>query len=191
MIINLRLLRKSILILFAIGATSILGGCLDESIDASNAAPITSNTSGIIPPFRIEMLRTINRAELFAEVTLEYVEFSETVTVESTDGGRTWAMTLRVPSGTDFTIQVTWYEILDGRRLDLVTVSRSFEATFSSRPIRFDFPDYDFDGYDDDRDGITNLAEREAGTSPFTDDSVACPIIEEAQQRYHECVRRR
>ena len=171
----------AVLATLTIAASLSIGGCVDGSAPVDDGADYRPVPSFLAPPPRVAGLRVIDRSVLFAEVTLRYAGSEETVVAQPARDGARWTVDLRVPGGTPYSLEVTWYDTLDGRRLDLVRAEHAFDPTFDSGPITLDFSDYDFDGYDEDLDGETNLAEREAGTSPIGATSIGCPVIPEAQ----------
>ena len=162
-------------------ASLCLAACIAESGPVTDSDNESTTLSFLTPPSRVAGLRVVDRSVLFAEVTLRYVDTEQTVVAQPAPDGSNWTVDLRVPGGAPYTLQIIWYDTLDGQRLDLVSAERSFEPTFDSGPVTIDFFDFDFDGYDEDLDGETNLAEREAGTSPIGATSIGCPVVPEAQ----------
>lgn len=141
---------------------------------------LTESTGKITMPRSIQKLldkRAVDRNVLFAEVTLRYNN-SEIVTIANRQGAsETWSADLRIPRNTPYELEITWYDTADVTRLNLVTLNRNFEGVDENGSQSFDFSEYDFDGYDDDQDGITNLAEREAGTLPLAADVVPTYVV--------------
>lgn len=170
--------------------TAVLAACGQNFETDSSRANEDTLPSSLSLPNRVDNLvqsRMIDRSVLFAEVILRYDDVEETVTASQRAGTDVWGASFRLPSGRDYSLDITWYDTADGARLDLVSFNRDFSAVFDSGPVSFDFSDYDFDGYDDDSDGFTNLAEREAGTSPMTADGMlGCPVIPEAQSNVND-----
>lgn len=161
----------------------VLTACGQFSGSDSDAADDQVQLSGLTPPTAIDNLiqsRMVNRDVLFAEVTLRYEDTEEQIIASRQGTSDAWPVEFRLPGGRDFSLEVIWYDTADGERLNLVSFNRNFDAVFDSGQINFNFSDYDFDGYDFDDDDITNLAEREAGTSPIVA-NVGCPIVPQAQ----------
>ena len=159
--------------LFLVALSLLLVAC------GSNGETTNSGVTAFKLPQALDTMATsrqIDRSVLFAEVILQYDETPEVVIASRDAATDTWQADFRIPAGHDFSIQLTWFDTLDGGRLDLVRFNRSFSATFSSGPLNFDFADYDFDGYDADSDGIVNLAERQSGSSPLLADGSDVPV---------------
>ena len=142
----------------------VLSACNSESQTSENSASVFK-----LPTVLADLTesRMIDRDALFAEIILRYENVEETAIAARMPDSDNWQADFRLPGGVDYSLELTWFDTVDGGRLDLVNFRRSFRALFESGPITFDFSDYDFDGYDADNDGFVNLAEREAGTSPL------------------------
>jgi len=147
-----------------------LGAC-DSQRSGSSVTIEPSGMSLSAPRF---LTRAVEPDALFAEVTVEYVIDSETVssltTAARSKGSEVWRVALDIPADTEFTLDVTWFDTEDAPlRADLATVSKTFNSGSSGNRIALtiDLSDFDFSGFNADDDGFTNLEERENGTSPF------------------------
>lgn len=166
----------------------VLVSCSDSFNSQRSAEANASMPTLISPPPPVSGLiqsRMIDRSVLFAEVILRYEGSEQTAVVSRQEGTDSWQADFRLPSGRDYSIEITWFDTADGVRLNLVNVSRSFNAVFESGPLSIPFSDYDSEDYDEDNDGLTNLAERQAGSSPFEAadgqivDDAQCPMLPE------------
>lgn len=122
-----------------------------------------------------ELAAAVDSEYLFAEVTISYtassqlIENTKTVSYDAVSG--LWKTELNVLADTEFTIDVTWYDMLDvqGRRANLTSSSTSARSgSFDSAlTLSFDFTDDADSRFDEDSDGFSNLEERDNGTDPF------------------------
>ena len=91
---------------------------------------------------------------------------------EAVDGEFTARAT--VPEGEDVRVSITWFERIarNGGVVDLPLAAIDFtiEAIGRDEQRTVEADDYDADGFDLDGDGQSNLAERNANTSPFDPD---------------------
>ncbi len=149
-----------------------LASC-DSSSDPSSAFFGPSEVSLTAP---LLLTRAVDPEALFAEIILTYTIESEPVTrresASRTASSNTWNIALDVPANIDFTMVITWYDMLDPLRVDLTTLTRTLSAgaAGSQLTLIFDFSEYDFARFNSDTDIYTNLEERNNGTSPFVYD---------------------
>ncbi|MFK7855780.1 MAG: hypothetical protein AB8B79_16770 [Granulosicoccus sp.] len=168
--------------LFLVLISALVVGC-SENTDStlSLAANGSSEMQFSAPPLLINS-RMISQEALFADVTIAYDDVSNSVTAQRQATTDVWVTELQVPTQTPFSITITWYDLVDQQRLDLVTSTRNFgPIEFSGElSITRDFSDFDSDGFDADFDSIANLTERLNGTSPFApnapDDPTTTPV---------------
>lgn len=120
-------------------------------------------------PTPLNQLRVVDRDALFVDLTLRYPGTTETVTATRQGSSEIWSAALTVPSDTPFSLTVSWYDIADRERLDLVTTTRDFPAFDGPgrSSVTIDFDDFDSEAFDADADSITNLQERLDETNPF------------------------
>lgn len=153
-------------ILFVLSLTSC------DSAGVSTTATLEESGLSLSAP---ELASAVETEYLAAEVTIAYTVSSQqidnTVTAVYDAVTGLWKANLTIPPNTDFTLDVTWYDIQDaqGRRANLTTTSTRERSgnIDSSLNLSFDFSDYDNAQFDSDSDGVSNLEERENGTDPF------------------------
>ena len=85
-----------------------------------------------------------------------------------------WSGTIDVPASTTVTLDLEWIETFQGLPLVLATFQNTFPTGVDPVSITLNEMDY-FTAIDDDNDGVSNLDERIANTSPFDTDSVPAP----------------
>lgn len=152
------------------GVFVLLTACDTQVLEGVGDNPETSHEatqhSALTPPVQ---LRAVDRSALFVELELSYGESVQTFSATRQGASETWSTTLSVPTQTPFEISITWYDMADQERLDLVTSTRSFGAISEQgrSTIVIDFDDFESESFDADADSITNLQERIDGTSPF------------------------
>ena len=156
-------------LLVTIAAVIFLASC-----DADNSpSTATFETSRLTLTAPAKLTRAIDSEVLFAEINLTYSFAAETttrtVTASRSGNSNTWNTALDVPANTEFTLVITWYDLMDPERVDLTRLTRTVTAGATDSRIRlvFNFSEFDFSGFDLDSDNVTNLEERENGTSPF------------------------
>ena len=85
-----------------------------------------------------------------------------------------WTSRVTVPRGSDVRISITWFELIERGeetvRLPLADLDAVISAISENETRLFSADDYESDRFDNDRDGISNLAERNSNTSPFDAD---------------------
>ena len=85
-----------------------------------------------------------------------------------------WTARVTVPEGSDVRVSITWFERIarGAGRVDLPLAATDFTVSAIARDetVVRNADDYDSDGFDEDEDGVSNLAERIANTSPFDPD---------------------
>ena len=130
-------------------------------LSACSGSDSSSNTlTEVQLPEPIRQIAAIRYTDLFADILVDETEpqtfqlsTSESVVVHLSD----------IVPGMSHDIQIEWYEITDGVRLNLATQSGSFLATQGST---FSVP-YVTAGFDADNDGISNFRERVNDTCPW------------------------
>jgi len=136
---------------------SLLAGC---DIKDSKESLATDPSTALPIPGLLLQARTVQRDQLSVEVTLGGV----LINVDRI--GDTWIGNFSLPDGRASVLEATWFEDFEGVRLPLVSAEPMRIEPNSPRTIFIN--EYDDAPHDFDEDGMTNLAEREAGTDPFT-----------------------
>jgi len=154
-----------------------------ESEDYSSSVNFKPSEMSFTPPPFLRQLISVDSTFLFAEVRVTYMSATVNEAVSRSeialqeDGTNRWQASLTVPSNTEFVLDITWYDTIDEQRLDLARLTRTLTTGPSSTSfvLNINFNDYDYSSFDDDTDRITNLKERENGTSPFVPDVAVSP----------------
>lgn len=141
-------------------------------VDSSSRVVVVDSGISLTAP---ELAGAIDADSLFAEVTISYTVslqlIENTVTAAYNEVTGLWKVELDVLPDTEFTLDITWYDMLDsqGRRADLVKSSTSARSgnVDSSIRLNVEFSDFDDAQFDADSDGMSNLEERNNGTDPF------------------------
>ena len=135
----------------------LLAGC-------DGAAPSTAPSAlALAPPAALTSTRAVDRTRLRPRVSLAD---GRRIDMVERDTGR-WSGTIALTPGRRYTLEVLWIETIGERALDLASLTRSFTVGADGGQIDVSAGDYDLT-LDRDGDGVPNLAEREAGTDPFT-----------------------
>ena len=138
----------------------------DQSV--SNIPSVTSGsdlTLGL--PTQLVNSRAIDRTALFADILVRYDGTIEMVTAQRQGSSDQWRAQISVPFNTAFTLEIVWFDTEDITRVELVTLTREVPPLRGDSTLSYEFVNYDSDAFDIDSDGISNLVEREQGTSPF------------------------
>lgn len=145
----------------------VVSGCTDSGDSAMLVEPAnshTSNTSIGLPELLLGT-RMINPDQLRVLVVVGGQEWP------MQRSGDRWSGSFSLPGDGDYSLQVTWFQMVNGIELML---ARSLPVSInsnSSRDVRVN--DYQSTGFDFDADGDqqSNLAELQAGTNPLLADS--------------------
>ena len=150
-----------------LAATLLLSACdgvSEPSPDAAGARPSgTVGSATAVPlPAPIARSRAIDRAAL----DVELVVGGEAIEVRR-EGDR-WTASATVPPGEALLLEIDWYERLDaeGPGLPLATLREAIGPLGADTALTIDPERYETETLDQDRDGISNLVERERGTRP-------------------------
>ena len=148
----------------AVAALFLAAGCGPDAGDASLDADGTLRLP--VPP-QFDP-RAVDPLNLVPRVLVNRVG------VDSQRVDDEWIARAVVPEGSDVRISITWFERI--RRngvtvsLTLAELDRTISAISADQTRFFDADDYETDRFDDDGDGLSNLAERNSNTSPFDRD---------------------
>ena len=190
-------MTRKIALFFAILLILMLSACdaIDSQSNLQNDVQDRQHSSiSLEPPEFLMQSRAIDTNALAVSVVVSYTKNStdyeleyEVLKTESSQADR-WNIDIGVPANTPFTLIIKWFE--KDPDLDLLRITRNFEAISSTSSAKFTYAfssesefynadnSLDYAGFNTDGDSKSNLAERIAGTDPFTSDIdvIADPI---------------
>jgi peptidoglycan hydrolase-like protein with peptidoglycan-binding domain len=124
-------------------------------------SPLNADSGQELPiPAQILSSRTIDIDQLEVEVVVNGER------VQATRQGNIWQVSIQVSPGDNLSLTVTWFENFEGTRLPLASWQDSLSVQ-DNQTININSTDYVTDIFDNDGDGVSNLAERDAGTPPL------------------------
>ncbi len=124
-------------------------------------------------PEQLVTSRAVDQSALSLSVTVN----GRDVTLEP--GTDQWIGSMTVTRGETLRVVATWSELYNGSPLELAQAGQDYTVPINPATeivVRFIASDY-FTGFDEDNDGFSNLAERNAGTDPSQPDVQADPIV--------------
>lgn len=138
---------------------TVMSGCTESATTA--ATSVNADSIQTLPvPAGILSSRAIdiNQLEVEAIVNGERVQASRQ--------GNSWQVSFLVSPGENISLTITWFENFEGTRLPLANWSDNLSFQ-ENQNIAINPADYITDIFDNDGDGSSNLAERDAGTPPL------------------------
>ena len=155
---------RSVPMVAGLALLSACGGTDEASGQASSA-----KVSLFLPAFIAEV-RAVNPAALTPTLTVDGSQ------VSMTQNGEVWQATVAVSPNTSHSINLRWQELYRGRQLILGEYSEDISVGDAAQSFNIDSTAYDTAGFDLDGDGVSNLAERDTGTNPFLDNTLAASV---------------
>jgi len=143
----------------------------------SNTSTLSGDTDTpnfvIQPP--VALLAT--RMVVVENITLEVLIDSTKVEMSQADDGGSWMGSIDLAPAVPYQLQVTWIERFNNENLPLTRVSKSVQIPANDAAPKIEIFESEFSdiGLDDDTDGRTNLAERNAGSDPTDENSPEAP----------------
>ena len=135
----------------------------------------SSSTSALAvsPPAAVTSVRAVDLEALEARITIGNAQTGDVRTLEAIRRGELWEADVIVPPGQTLPISIEWFERIGGELLPLAALSREIGPLETSETLTIDASAYvtEGEGFDADSDGVSNLAERGAGTDPYSSDS--------------------
>lgn len=146
-----------------------LPGCDALEPGESDAEDVGSELILPLPDFPLQ-----SRAIDPDRIDLELLVDDEPVSARR--DGETWAASFTVPAGSPVDLSVSWFQ----EQLLLASLQRTLPAVTADTSVTIDSSDYVSTGagYDEDSDGLSNLAEIDAGSDPRDPDDPSpaqCP----------------
>lgn len=145
-------------------ALLMLQACSEPvSNESDSVNPQTEQIPGIelrVPRAIIET-RNVDLSQLRAEVTL-----SDGRSIPMTSNGTEWVGTIDVVANSQLQINIIWIEFYDNRDLPLAELARTVDVGDTAFALSIGPTEY-LTNLDEDRDGVTNLDERNALSDPF------------------------
>jgi len=139
-------------------------GPVDAAGQPANAGDTGSaGGMGLSAPQRLLQSRAVDRTRLRPDVTLAD---GRRVTMRRIDA-TTWSGTVQVAPGSDVSLEVVWVSEQRQGDLPLARLRESVAVGPGGGVFDATGTDYDY-ALDEDRDGMLNLTELEAGTDPFS-----------------------
>ena len=144
----------------AFGLASVLlgAGCAGSGNDGSSAS---GGAISMPPPTAVVQTRAVTLDALVVSATVDGVA------AETRREGEVWTLVTSVLPGRTIDLEVLWSETLDGVELPLASFSGALGPFAADTSVAIDPGDYRSDPFDEDADGLSNLAERDAGSDPF------------------------
>lgn len=150
--------------LLAMVTALALSGCGGN--ESSSNIDIRGNQLSLTAPDRIRQVQALDIEALEAIATINGQE-SEFVRT-----GEQFRISVTIPSNSDVDINIIFRERLDnGGVLNLATYSSTVEVGNTNKTVQVFDNEFNDAAFDEDGDQISNLAEREGDTDPFTFDA--------------------
>lgn len=159
-----------------IAAIALLSACdatiapaPQEQLQLTTVAAATSELS-LAAPLR---LRTATAIDQNAVRAVALVNGSETV-LQRDSSGR-FVGQISVPAQSNVSVSVEFYEEFAGQQLSLASTQKTISTTTENATLNIMRGDFDYDAFDADSDGASNIVERENNTNPL--DATESPTL--------------
>ncbi|MBX2823405.1 MAG: CBM9 family sugar-binding protein, partial [Gammaproteobacteria bacterium] len=143
--------------------TSLAAGCALLITACDNHLDLHNDQLQMVPPVVISESRAIELPNLLASIELGD---GREIGMTRLDNN-TWTAVVRFPANSSQTIGINWSERYKGQILELASATTEFSVGTEASSVNLGDLPYATD-FDADEDGKTNLAERNAGTDPYS-----------------------
>lgn len=142
---------------------------VSQSTSSGTNTTLSSNGAlALTPPAVILQSRIVDLQQLRPEVT---VIPGGLVDMTPAADLRQWSGVINVPANAEVSVSIEWFEQIqsNGESVDLqlAGIQQTIMTDEQAAAISFTAEQYETEGFDDDMDGVSNLAERNASTNPF------------------------